>query len=844
MSRVHGDEHSQACKRDTLGVSVEGHVRKLAGISLAGVAAAVSVFLLEGYGPQSPSADQSAAANSLAAITVDYPAEGSIFPPDITSPTFLWRDAAAGATSWTIDVTFADNRPAVRVRAPGAPMRVGEIDDSYNGYVPPVLTPEQAAAHTWKPDAATWAAIKTRSGRHPASVVITGFRDENSSVVSRGQVSIEISSDPVGAPIFYRDVPLVDSNGQGERGIIKPLPDSLLPLIRWRLRYLDEPKSTVMMQNLPTCANCHSVSRDGKTLGLDVDGPNNNKGLYALLPLQKVSSIDKQHVIKWAAFTENTPQRFGFMSQVSPDGKYVVTSVEVPGSGSRHLGDRLYQGFYPSYGFVQVFYPTRGVLAWYSRESGKLQPLPGADDPDYVQACAFWSPDGSYLVFSRATARDPYPPGQPKSRYANDPNETQIQYDLYRIPFNNGKGGKAERIAGASENGMSNNFPKVSPDGKWIVFVQNKSGLLMRPDSHLYIVPAQGGVARRLSSNQKIMNSWHSFSPNGRWLVFSSKGRSLYTQLYLTHIDESGNDSPAILIDQTTAANRAANIPEFLNIPRGGLERIEAPATDFYRLFNVALDLMKNNRFGDAVPEWRKALALDSDDDKAHFNLGFALSETGDLRGAVAEYRKSSELNPTRAATFASLALALAQTGDLDGSIDNYRRAEALDAENPALEADLGTALFAKGQRDEGIQHLETAVALAPESADAHSRLGFILSKAGRADEARVHLEKAVELKPDSAEYRFNLGFVLGRGGDTAAAILQLEKAVELSGGKDWQCLAALGTAYNVAGRKQEAIETTERALRLAVEADNRPVAENLRALLERYRSGGNQPPR
>jgi Flp pilus assembly protein TadD len=533
------------------------------------------------------------------------------------------------------------------------------------------------------------------------------------------------------------------------------------------------------------------------------------------------------------------------MSQVSPDGKYVVTSVEVPGSGSRHLGDRLYQGFYPSYGFVQVFYPTRGVLAWYSRETGKLQPLPGADDPDYVQACAFWSPDGSYLVFSRAKARDPYPPGQPKSRYANDPNETQIQYDLYRIPFNNGKGGQPERIAGASENGMSNNFPKVSPDGKWIVFVQNKSGLLMRPDSHLYIVPAQGGVARRLNSNQKIMNSWHSFSPSGRWMVFSSKGRNLYTQLYLTHIDENGNDSPAILIDETTAANRAANIPEFMNIPRGGLERIEAPATEFYRLFNVALDLMKNNRFGDAVAEWRKAMALDSDDDKAHFNLGFALSETGDLRGAATEYRKSSELNPTRAGTFASLALALAQTGDLDGAIDNYRKAEALDSANPALEADMGSALFEKGQRVEAIDHLEAAVSLAPDSADAHNRLGFILAKVGRADEALVHLEKAVELKPDSAEYRFNLGFVLGRGGNTAAAIPQLEKAVELSGGKDWECLAALGMAYSVAGRKEDAIAATQRALDLAVEAKNSQVAQSLRAALERYvRNAGNPPPR
>ena len=41
------------------------------------------------------------------------------------------------------------------------------------------------------------------------------------------------------------------------------------------------------------------------------------------------------------------------------------------------------------------------------------------------------------------------------------------------------------------------------------------------------------------------MNSWHSFSPNGRWLVFSSKSRSPYTQMFLTHVDEQGNDTPA-----------------------------------------------------------------------------------------------------------------------------------------------------------------------------------------------------------------------------------------------------------------------------------------------------------
>src|ERR1035441_7896335 len=59
-------------------------------------------------------------------------------------------------------------------------------------------------------------------------------------------------------------------------------------------------------------------------------------------------------------------------------------------------------GLYEFWGFGQVFYPTRGILAWYSKETQKLQQLPGANDPEYVQTCAFWSPDESFIVFARS----------------------------------------------------------------------------------------------------------------------------------------------------------------------------------------------------------------------------------------------------------------------------------------------------------------------------------------------------------------------------------------------------------------------------------------------------------
>jgi hypothetical protein len=109
-------------------------------------------------------------------------------------------------------------------------------------------------------------------------------------------------------------------------------------------------------------------------------------------------------------------------------------------------------------------------------------------------------------------------------------------------------------------------------------------------------------MARLMNCNTPLMNSWHSFSPNGRWLVFSSKSRSPYTQMFLTHIDTEGGDTPPILIENSTAANRAVNLPEFVNIPADGIEHIDTPAIDFYRQFDLAVALAKKGDYTAAIP--------------------------------------------------------------------------------------------------------------------------------------------------------------------------------------------------------------------------------------------------
>jgi Flp pilus assembly protein TadD len=752
-------------------------------VFIAGVAGAVSVLLVCGAALSSSSGREEVAGSPPAKIAIDYPLQGSVFPPEITPPEFLWHDASATASRWVIEVSFAGRVERMRVESAGEPFQPGKLDpDAGPGLE---LTPEQASTRTWRPDAATWEKIKRLSVKSPATIVIRGFEDGDAKrPVSEGKVSISTSVDPVGAPVFYRDVPLLLPSPT-ETGPIAPLPASAIPLIKWQIRNIGEPESRTVMGNMPTCANCHSFSRDGKTFGLDLDGPRNDKGLYALVPVEKKMTISNRDVIRWSSFQVDEAtrtsapavKRFGFMSQVSPDGRYVVTSIGPPNNGSTNQNkepgfapgilDRLYSTNYRDIQFSQVFYPTRGILAWYDKEAKTMRPLPGADDPRYVQTSAFWSPDGKFLIFSRAEARDPYPPGVPKPLHANDPGETQIQYDLYKIPFNGGRGGTAVPVEGASANGMSNDFPKVSPDGHWIVFVQNKNGLLMRPDSRLFIVPFEGGKARLMNCNLSLMNSWHTFSPNGRWLAFSSKARGPYTRLMLTHIDANGNDTPAIIVDNTTAANRAVNIPEFVNVPQGGLEKIDPQATEFYRLFDVAFKAMENNQIPEAIAGFRKAIERDPEDALVHYVLATALSGNDQEQEALQEYREACALDPRNATYLGHFAISLALTGDSDGAVEQ--------------------------------------------------------------------LQNAVALAPGSPEYRFNLGFVLESRGDFAGAVEPFEKAVELGKGKSWQGLAELAKVYDKVGRAADAVQAAQRALDLAVAQHEDESADRLREVLESY---------
>jgi hypothetical protein len=86
----------------------------------------VAVVCRAGRSPSSGTSQQTAAI-AQSTIKIDYPLDGSIFPPEITPPTFLWHDPSP-AKRWVIQISLAIASRPMQLEAAGEPMRQGKMD--------------------------------------------------------------------------------------------------------------------------------------------------------------------------------------------------------------------------------------------------------------------------------------------------------------------------------------------------------------------------------------------------------------------------------------------------------------------------------------------------------------------------------------------------------------------------------------------------------------------------------------------------------------------------------------------------------------------------------------------
>jgi hypothetical protein len=281
------------------------------------------------------------------------------------------------------------------------------------------------------------------------------------------------------------------------------------------------------------CVNCHTFceNRPDKML-MGIRGDKQAKTV--LIDGPTVSKLDA---------------KFGYTSW-HPSGKLAVYSI-----------NNLPMFFHTARNEVRDTFDIDSDLACFDVNSKTLKMPAEISKKDVLENWPCWSADGRYLYFC-VTPKIPvnqFPP----SGYE------KVKYDLVRISYDieQDKWGETETVLSAKDTGLSISMPRVSPDGRWLLFCMSEYGYFptWQQSSDLYIMDLKSAEAtgpstplragryeyRRLDISSDQSESWHGWSSNSRWIVFSSKrDQGAFTRCYLSYVDENGRAYKPLVLPQ------------------------------------------------------------------------------------------------------------------------------------------------------------------------------------------------------------------------------------------------------------------------------------------------------
>jgi hypothetical protein len=203
-------------------------------------------------------------------------------------------------------------------------------------------------------------------------------------------------------------------------------------------------------------------------------------------------------------------------------------------------------------------------LVLYDVKKNEIMDIPLAGKEIHMDTYPEWSPDGKWLYFCRA------------EQIGEVYDYKQIRYNLYRVAFDpeKRKFGEPELVFDAMKINKSISFPRISPDGKFLVLTLADYGCfpIWHKEADLYRVNLQNLTTERLELNSDFADSYHSWSSNSKWLMFSSKRMDgLTTRPFISYIDEHGNSGKPFVLPQKDPEFyqrflKSYNIPEFSTV--------------------------------------------------------------------------------------------------------------------------------------------------------------------------------------------------------------------------------------------------------------------------------------
>ena len=222
---------------------------------------------------------------------------------------------------------------------------------------------------------------------------------------------------------------------------------------------------------------------------------------------------------------------------------------------------------------IEVFDTWSDLIA-YDVEKNEVTNIENA--PAELECFPFWAPDGKTLYYCSAHFEYQDTIDNGKELIARS---EEVKYKLYKKRFDPEtlKFGPRELVFSAdslnTQQSMSATLPRISPDGRYLMFTMAKSGVfhIWHHDADLWLLDLQTGEARNMEEiNSPDTESYHSWSSNGRWVVFSSRRYDgNYTRPFIAHIDKDGHGSkpfelPCADPDYHRQFLKCYNVPEFM----------------------------------------------------------------------------------------------------------------------------------------------------------------------------------------------------------------------------------------------------------------------------------------
>ena len=292
------------------------------------------------------------------------------------------------------------------------------------------------------------------------------------------------------------------------------------------------------------CVNCHSFAAHSQENMMF-----HSRGQHAGTVIVRNGEIKKVNTR-----TDSTLSA-GVYPSWHPNGRYIAFSVNSIVQSFHALPDKR----------IEVI-DTLSDLILYDAEKDCIMETSSLSQAGRYETFPSWSPDGRFLYFCSAPFR-------------NYRDYTQIRYDLLRVSFDAATEsfGKIDTVITAERLGYSISFPRVSPDGKYLLFCRTAYGsfTIWHDDADLEVLDLESGQIRSAGINSQKTESYHTWSSSGRWVVFSSRREDgLYTRLYFSYFDKTGNFHKPFMLPQKDPGYNAALLKSY-NVPELITARIE-----------------------------------------------------------------------------------------------------------------------------------------------------------------------------------------------------------------------------------------------------------------------------